>query len=248
MKIKKIALSAVLTALAIVLDQFLVISVPPSSFPLMQFSLGIIPIFFIAYYCGIFYSTISAVLADLLGYFLVGIAKGYPFHAGFTLNALIAGLVFSLVLLFKNKLNNKKGTTLVCLLISGLSLLSTLIFTIYFLENIGLDVAIYSTSFNLSYAMLLTIDVLNILLTIGLVLYIIVSKNNESNSIFLSYIIYHYIVTLCLTPLWVISYLDVPYLLLWVTRLIAVPIYIFVYSLLTNLILLPIKKIYKLKY
>ena len=64
MKVKKLVLTAVMTALSVVLNELLVISIPPTASPLMRLSLGVIPIFVIAYYCGIFYAIVAGTLTD----------------------------------------------------------------------------------------------------------------------------------------------------------------------------------------
>ena len=88
MKLRKLILTSILSALAIVLYEFLDIKIPPTS-TVLTISLGIIPIYFIAYYCGPFYSTIAAVIVDLLGFFLFG-SSSNPFMIGFTINALLS--------------------------------------------------------------------------------------------------------------------------------------------------------------
>ena len=62
-RVKKITLTAIMTAICIVLNELVTIDIPPTSTPLMRLSLGIIPIFLTAYYAGIFYAALEGVLA-----------------------------------------------------------------------------------------------------------------------------------------------------------------------------------------
>lgn len=246
MKVKKIVLTAVLTALSIVLNELLVISIPPTSTPIIQFSLGIIPLLFIAYYCGIFYAASSAVIADILGFFLF---SKYIFNPGFTLNALLAGLILGFLMFKRNSLNSKKGTIIVLVIAALLSLISVSIFLIYFIFGssfLGDSFTVSGNTFTLSLGLIITVSALNILITVGLILYTVLSaKEKDSNAIVLSFVIYIYIVALVLTPLWVTSYSSIPYFVFWIIRLVIVPFEALVYSIITKLILYPLRKVYK---
>lgn len=246
MKVKKIVLTAVLTALSIVLNEVLVISIPPTSTPIIQFSLGIIPLFFIAYYCGIFYAASSAVIADILGFFLF---SKYIFNPGFTLNALLAGLILGFLMFKRNSLNSKKGTIIVLVISGLLSLISVSIFLIYFILGssfLGNSFTVSGNTFTLSLGLIITVAALNILITVGLILYTALSsKEKDSNAIILSFVIYTYTVALVLTPLWVTSYSSIPYFVFWIIRLVIVPFEAIVYSVTSKLILYPLRKVYK---
>jgi len=239
-KVKKIALTAILTALAFVLYEFLVIKIPPTN-PFLSLSLGIIPIFFIAYYCGILNAIIGAVVADLLGYFLVG-ASSSPFHPGFTFNALLSGLIFGFILHYKEKLDGKKGKTMIIIIEILITLITIPLFSYYFIKT---DLGAGKGGISL----LITIDIFAFLLNFSVILYMLLSSNSlGSNAIVLSYIVYLYIVSLCLTPLWVLSYTEgLNFFYFWLMRLITVPLQVIIYSLITKLILIPLSKISKVK-
>lgn len=240
MKVRKLTLTAILTALAFVLNEFLVIPIPPTSSPLISLSLGVVPIFFIAYYCGIIYAIIGAVSADVLGFFLVGAAKGYAFNLGFTFNALLSGAIIGIVLLFKKKLEGEKGAISILISESILTVITIPLFIYFFLKtDLGAGHG--------GNALLFTVSVISVLLNFSVVIYAFFTKDNpDSNAIILSFLLYLYVVSLFLTPLWVISYAKgISYFYLWITRLITVPIEIVIYSLVTKLILYALKKVPK---
>ena len=236
MKLRKLVLSAILSAMAIVLNEFVSIRIPPSN-TLFTFSLGIIPIFFIAYYCGVVYSTISAVIIDILGWVIGGTAN--PFNIGFTLNALLSGLIIGLALLFKKQLSSKLGKILIAVIESLVTVITIPLF-IYFFNKFGL-----AAKYNLSYASLI-ISTLAIAFNLLFVIYSIVLPDNEdNNAVNIGFQVYQITVSLFLTPLWVHSLYGTNYISLWSMRLISVPVLTFTYSLIVLLILRSLTKIYK---
>lgn len=242
MKVRKLALSAVLTALSIVLNEFVSIPIPPTSSPLLTLTVGMIPIMFIAYYCGIFYSSICAVVADLLGFFLIGASKGYAFNPGFTINALFGGLVFGLIMRYRDKLDGKKGTMIIVILEVAITAITIPLFSYGFVKtDLG---SLYENKYYL-----FIIDGFAILLNLAIILYSILSRKiQSSNAIIISFIIYQYVVSLLLTPTWLIimagsSGLRIFYF--WITRLISAPLTIIISCFLTKLVLIPVRKAYK---
>ena len=237
MKLKKLILTAILSALAIVLYEFLDVKIPPTS-TVLTISLGIIPIYFIAYYCGPFYSIISAVIVDLLGFFLFG-SSSNPFMIGFTINAFLSGLIFGVFLKYKNIFGGKLGKILVVIFELLVSIVCIPIFITYMYKNgvpekYSLESVIYIVS------------IASILLNISVVLYALFVKSDEDSTlIILSYTVYQVICSLLLTPLWIDIYYHVSYMAQWITRLVTVPILTLIYAILTRLILLPLKNRYK---
>jgi len=238
MKLKKLVLSAVLSALSFVFYEFVDIPIPPSESPLLTLSLGIIPIFFIAYFCGTYYSIISSVIIDLMGYFLVGASKGYAFNIGYTLNALIGGLIFGLVLKNKKKLDGTYGT----LIISIISILFSLVIITVFMSFYNkIDL---SKKFKSEYIMFIISGIF--LISNIIIIFISYSFKNkeENNAVLLSYLIYQFIVSLLLTPLWIYLMTKTHYIVLLSTRMITAPITLFIYYAFTKMILIPLKRIY----
>jgi ECF transporter S component (folate family) len=87
-----------LVAVGVVLAEFLAISLPPTANPVIRFSIGYLPIILAGAFFGPVYGGIAGAAQDLLGFFLFGAAKGYVFHPGYTLNAILYGVLPALFL------------------------------------------------------------------------------------------------------------------------------------------------------
>ena len=236
MKLRKLILAAILSAMSIVLNEFVSIRIPPSN-TIFTISLGVIPIFFIAYYCGFIYSTISAVIIDVLGWLLGGTSS--PFNIGFTLNALLSGLILGLVLHFKNQLSTKKGRIIILVIESLLTIITIPVF-IYFFNKFGLE-----SKYDLNNFALI-ISSLGIAFNLMFIMYsLVLPKNEDVNAVNLGFQIYQIVVSLLLTPLWVHILYGTNYISLWSMRLISVPFLTIVYSMIVLLILKSLTKIYK---
>ena len=237
MKLKKLVLTAVLSSLSIVLYEFLDIKIPPTQ-TVFTISLGIIPIFFSAYYCGPFYSIISSVIIDLLGFFLFG-STSNPFMIGFTINALLSGIFFGVVVKYKNIFSSKLGKILIIIIESIVSFVLIPIFMAYMYKN---GVPEKYTGDGILYI----ISISAFLLNIAVVIYsLFVRSDSDATIINLSFVLYQVICSLILTPLWIEQYYSVNYMAQWITRLVSVPMITLVYQILTRLILLPLKKKFK---
>lgn len=110
-KIKKIVLSAMLLAILIILSRFVSIKTE-----ILVISVSFIPIMMSAIWLGPKYSTLIALLGDLLGaiFFPFG-----PYFPGITLSAAISGFIYGVFLYNKgNEMSNKK--LIIMLIISSL--------------------------------------------------------------------------------------------------------------------------------
>jgi ECF transporter S component (folate family) len=87
---KKIANIALLIAMEIVLTRFVSIQTP-----ILRISLGFIPVAVTGMAYGPFYAGIGAAIGDLIG---VALFPAGPFFPGFTLTALLTGVVYGLLL------------------------------------------------------------------------------------------------------------------------------------------------------
>lgn len=113
-KIKKIILSAMLLAILIILSRFVSIKTQ-----ILVISISFIPIMMSAIWLGPKYSTIIALLGDLIGAILFPFGAYFP---GFTVSAAISGLIYGLFLYNKGEeLKNKQ--LLIRLTISSLMVL-----------------------------------------------------------------------------------------------------------------------------
>jgi len=94
-KTKKIILSALLITLSVVLSKIISIKTP-----LLSISFNFVPIMLSAVWFGLKYSTLIAVIADVIGAILFPFGE---FFIGFTISAGVMGLIYGLVLYSKNK-------------------------------------------------------------------------------------------------------------------------------------------------
>lgn len=100
-KIKKIILSAMLLAILIIFSRFVSIKTE-----ILVISMSFIPIMMSAIWLGYKYSTLIALLGDLLGAILFPFG---PYFPGFTLSAAISGAIYGIFLYNKgNQLESKK--------------------------------------------------------------------------------------------------------------------------------------------
>lgn len=113
-KSKKIILSAMLLALLIIFSRFISIETQ-----FLVISLSFIPIMMSAIWLGPKYSTLIAMLGDLIGAILFPFGSYFP---GFTLSAGITGLIYGLFLYVPNK-NIGKMKFIIRLIISSLLVL-----------------------------------------------------------------------------------------------------------------------------
>lgn len=114
-KIKKIILSAMLLAILIILSRFVSIKTQ-----ILVISISFIPIMMSAIWLGPKYSTIIALLGDLLGAILFPFGAYFP---GFTVSAAISGLIYGLFL-YNNGEELKSKQLLIRLIISSLIVLT----------------------------------------------------------------------------------------------------------------------------
>lgn len=98
-KLKKIILSALLLALTIVLSRFLSINTP-----LLVIGFSFVPVGIAGFLLGPKYASIISGLSDLIGALLFPFGT---FFIGFTISAIVKGLIYGLIL-YKDELNNKQ--------------------------------------------------------------------------------------------------------------------------------------------
>lgn len=98
--VKKLIIAAVLLALVIILTRFLSIQTP-----FLRIGFSFIPIIFAAIFLGPVWSTIIAGVGDVLGMILF---PSGPFFLGFTVSAILTGLIYGLFLYNKNGIMDTK--------------------------------------------------------------------------------------------------------------------------------------------
>ncbi len=114
-KTKKIVLSGLLLAIAIVFDRFISIKTP-----ILKISFDYIPIMISAILLGPKYSCLIAGLCDLIGALLFPFG---PFFPGFTIAAALSGLLYGLVLYSKDSQHFNGKHLLIRLIIASILVL-----------------------------------------------------------------------------------------------------------------------------
>lgn len=97
-QLQKPIFTGMLVAIGVILAEFLAISLPPTAHPVIRFSIGYLPIILAGVFYGPVYGGVAGIVQDLLGFFLFGLAKGYVFHPGYTLNAALYGILPALLI------------------------------------------------------------------------------------------------------------------------------------------------------
>lgn len=98
-KLHRLIFIGLLIAIGILLSQLLSFSYPPRT-TIIKFGIGYVPLIIISILYGPKYGFVSAVLQDILGFFLFG---NVNFYFGFTLNAVLYGIVPSLIFMIKKE-------------------------------------------------------------------------------------------------------------------------------------------------
>ncbi len=103
-RLRRITATAMLVAVGVILAEVLCLSYPSAANPTLRFSLGYLPILLAGLLFGPVYGAIAGIIQDLLGFFLF---QSGVFHLGYTLNAMLYGLVPGL--LFAREWKHEKG-------------------------------------------------------------------------------------------------------------------------------------------
>jgi len=96
-QVQKMVFTGLMVAIGILLNQFIVITLPTPSDPIIKFGVGYLPIMLVSILFGPVYGLMAGISQDLLGFFLIGSGLGQTFHLGFTLNAMLYGLIPGLI-------------------------------------------------------------------------------------------------------------------------------------------------------
>ena len=221
-------------AIGIVLSSVLSISYPPNS-TIIRFGIGFLPLIIISITMGPKLGFYAALIQDLLGYvvyiWIFGFPSG-PFFPGFTLNAIIFGVIPYYIYNFD--ITNKK---IFSFLNFGL-LFIFLAAAIWGLVRIEWIISLVND--RLSEGQLFSPIVIYLILIIGLFGIVITlvfvffkrKEKEKAQKIIFTVIILQIIVTLLLTPLWVTIVYEIPFLPQLPLRIIKMPFEIFIYSIL----------------
>ena len=99
--LQQLAFTGLLVAIGVVLSQLVSITLPTPSNPIIKFGIGYVPIIIASILYGPIVGALAGLSQDLLGFFLIGgPIFGQTFHPGFTLNAIVYGIIPGLLFLF----------------------------------------------------------------------------------------------------------------------------------------------------
>ncbi len=232
--LKNIIFAGLLIAIGIVLSNILSISYPPNS-TIIRFGIGYLPLMLISIILGPKVGFSAAIIQDVLGYFVYILVYGYasgPFYLGFTFNAILYGVLPGIIynLRFKDFNVFRYVNFAFLILMFGLGVWATF----------NIDTIIYIIETKLSEDMTFSPWIIYLMLgigevgIIGLLIFLFGTRNEEDkmHRIIFSVIILQIIVTLILTPLWVLHMYGVPFWPQMPLRIIKTPIEIFIYSVL----------------
>ena len=234
-RLQRLIFAALMVAIGIVLSNFVSISYPPNS-TIIRFGIGYLPLIIVSVILGPKVGFVAAIIQDVLGYFvymmIYGFASG-PFFPGFTLNAILYGVLPGLI--YNLKINSKKF-----FLYMNFALMTAMLaLGIWGLIEIDFIIEIIET--RLSVDMSFNPWIIYLMLGIGIIgvlsgyvfLYFKRNEDDKNQRLIFITIILQVLVTLILTPLWVtILYSSATFLPQLPLRIIKTPLEVFVYSVL----------------
>jgi ECF transporter S component (folate family) len=201
--------TALLTAISIILGRFS-IYIPLFGFPSVRFSLATLPVFLVGALFGGTFGAISGIISDLIGFLLS--ASG-PYHAGFTINSALAGLLPGLFFTAIKKHNVRFSFNV----INAISAVIAFISAFVYINFIGLSTVKNLVSIaGIPGNVLLTALVFIIIGIISAATYLIEKKHRDTNTIYTAdkiifiLIINYIIIQIFLTPIWLFQLYSIP--------------------------------------
>ncbi len=244
-KLQKIIFAGLLVAIGIVLSSVVSISYPPNS-TIIRFGIGYLPLIIISIVIGPKIGLYSAIIQDVLAYFVYiwvyGVPSG-PFFPGFTLNSVLYGVLPGLIANVKLK----KTNLFVYLNFALLFILFGL--GIWGLFNINGIIEVIETRLSadmtFSPTMVYLILILGELGILATAVFMFFKRKEEdiAQRIIFSVIVLQILVALVLTPLWVSILYKIPFWPQLPLRIIKTPIEIFIYTILLVRLIKDFKKI-----
>jgi riboflavin transporter len=189
---RKITLAAMLTAVAIVLTRFVSIIIPLGGYPSLSIDLGSVPILLSGIVLGPIFGGIVGFTSDIIGFYTN--SRGGIFHAGFTINSILTGVIPGLIFLF---LKNKNLKLAKIIIISSLYILGTY----YFLVVRSSD----------STAIKLISNILLFMVTSSIIVFDYKIKNKQLKLVVFTVLIVEVFVYIALTPIWLYQLYELPY-------------------------------------
>ncbi len=203
-KTRVITLSALFSAISIVLTRYFAIIVPLGGFPSLSIELGGIPIVMGGIILGPFAGGIIGAISDLIG-FLVN-DRGGAYHFGFTLNAILTGAIpGALFLIFKKYHASERFFKIInYVLVSLLVVLGNI-----YIFAVQSDVILAKNRWIACGALIIVYIALMLIITF-------VSKNKTQkssitfNQVILAVMLVEVFVYILLTPIWIYGLFGIP--------------------------------------
>lgn len=233
LSLKELVFVGLAVAIGVVLNQVLVIEIPPA-LPIIKFGLGYLTLILIGAFYGPVYGGFAGLALDLIGYFLFAAAKGIPFFPGFTLNAMLYGILPGFFFRNAKQTVRLHGVLNFAILALFLAVLSIYVFNIDF---------VISRSLSDPQKTVLVAIALPSVAALGVFNAVLWKKQSEATyhpvRILSIVLMMYMLVSIFLTPLWVsIMSLDangvaaVPFLAQIPLRIVKMPLEVIAYTLL----------------
>ncbi len=231
-KLRNLIFAGLMTAIGIVLYNVLSFSYPPGSSNLIKIGIGYLPLVIISILLGPKIGLYAAIIQDLLG-FLIFNGNWGIFFPGFTLNAILYGVVPGLIYWAKPRNKNFFLIVNTILLFSLLTMAMWGLFNIQLIldlikEGLGTDITLKPWFIY----MILVVGLIGVIILLVFV-YLKRKENDKAHRIIFSVIILQFSVSLVLTPYWIVllTHGSVPYIPQLPLRVIKTPFEIIVYLL-----------------
>lgn len=235
-RLRNLIFTGLLVAIGIILSQLLSFYYPPST-SIFKFGIGYVPLIIISILFGPEIGLFAGISQDVIGYFLMGSARGV-FYFGFTFNAILYGVLPSLIVRIKGKASPMIFYVFNNIIVS-LIILASIIYLI--------DITLISSSSDFS-------DIYRYVITsIGLVSSLILlwisirhhQKNNTPNNfhmIFFIVLVLYVVVSLVLTPIWLSDLYSISVWALLPVRIIKMPVEVLLYTVILDKLLTVLEK------
>lgn len=230
-RLRNIIFTGLLIAISVILNQLLSFYYPPST-SIIKFGIGFVPIIFVSIVFGPKYGVFAGAAADIIGWLLLGAARG-AFYFGFTFNAMLYGLVPALLLSFTKKANPPVFFTVNIAIVSVFTLISVL----YIFD-------INAISANTSFTSVYRYVFISIALLSSAIL-IAISTNhfrnhkteNEFQKVFFIVLVLYLVTSLLLTPIYIQDLYGVSIWAQLPLRIIKMPVEVLLYTVIVEKLL-----------
>lgn len=232
-RLRNLILAGLLTAIGIVLYNVLSFSYPPGSANIIKIGIGYLPLVLISIILGPKIGFLAAIIQDLLGFMIFNGNWGI-FFPGFTFNAILYGVVPGLLYWSKSRNKNVFFVINAVLLFSLLGMATWGLFniqSIFTLIEKGLGTNVVLKPW-IIYLVLIT----GLTGVVSLLVFLFFKRKEEDSGqrIIFSIILLQFVVSLILTPLWlvIITHGALPFFPQLPLRIIKTPFEIMIYIVL----------------